>query len=77
MNKEEVMIVKILNMIKSFILGVLGCVFFVFAISMTILLLNYNKYGLTQFGNTTLVIISDFKKTYDYQSFNLVESNDC
>ena len=51
---------KVLEIIKNFILGVLGCIFFTFAISITILLLNYNKYGLTQFGNTTLVMISDF-----------------
>ena len=52
--------IKILQKIKSFILGVLACAFFAFAISVTILLLNYNKYGLTQFGNTTIVMISDY-----------------
>ena len=51
--------IKVLQAIKSFILGVLGCIFFAFAISITVLLLNYNKYGLTQFGNTTLVMIRD------------------
>ena len=51
---------KVLQKIKSFILGVLGCIFFAFAISVTVLLLNYNKYGLTQFGNTTLVMVSDY-----------------
>ena len=50
---------KILQKIKSFIMGVIGCIFFAFAISVTVLLLNYNKYGLTQFGNTTLVMIRD------------------
>ena len=51
--------IKVLHIIKSFIFGVLGCIFFAFAISITVLLLNYNKYGLTQFGNTTLVMIRD------------------
>ena len=51
--------IKVLQFIKSLILGVLGCIFFTFAITLTILLLNYNKYGLTQFGNTTFVNISD------------------
>ena len=51
--------IKVLQFIKSLILGVLGCIFFAFAITLTILLLNYNKYGLTQFGNTTFVNISD------------------
>lgn len=50
---------KILQKIKNFIMGVIGCIFFAFAISVTILLLNYNKYGLTQFGNTTFVMISE------------------
>lgn len=53
------MIVKILQKIKSFILGILACAFFAFAITMTVLLLNYNKYGLTQFGNTTIVPVID------------------
>ena len=51
--------IKVLKAIKSFIVGVIGCAFFAFAISMTVLLLNYNKYGLTQFGNTTIVPIID------------------
>ena len=50
---------KILKGIKSFIIGVLGCIFFVFAIAITVLVLNYNKYGLTQFGNTTFVNVLD------------------
>ena len=50
---------KVLKAIKSIILTLLGIAFFVFALSITILLLNYNKYGLTQFGTTTFVIISD------------------
>ena len=50
---------KILQIIKNFIIGVLGVVFFTFAISITILLLNFNKYGLTQFENTTFVIVKD------------------
>lgn len=63
---------KILQKIKSFIMGVLGCIFFAFAISVTVLLLNYNKYGLTQFGNTTLVIISDYITSDNYQKGDLV-----
>ena len=51
--------IKVLHIIKSFILWVVGCIFFAFAISITVLLLNYNKYGLTQFGNTTLVMVKD------------------
>ena len=63
---------KILEAIKSFIIGVIGCIFFAFAISITVLLLNYNKYGLTQFGNTTLVIISDFITSDTFEKGDLV-----
>ena len=63
---------KILRKIKSFIAGVLICVFFVFALAMTMLLLNYNKYGLTQFGNTTLVIINDDISSETFEKGDLV-----
>ena len=43
-----------LEKIKSFFYGVLMVVFFAFALSITILVLNYNEYGLTQFDDTTL-----------------------
>ena len=63
---------KVLQKIKSFIIGVIGCIFFAFAISVTILLLNYNKYGLTQFGNTTFVIISDYITSETFKKGDLV-----
>ena len=64
--------IKVLQVIKNFILGVLGCIFFAFAISITILLLNYNKYGLTQFGNTTLVMIKDDITSETFKKGDLV-----
>lgn len=63
---------KILKKIKSFITGVLICVFFAFALAMTMLLLNYNKYGLTQFGNTTFVIINDEISSENFKKGDLV-----
>lgn len=63
---------KVLKAIKSFIIGLVGCIFFAFAISITVLLLNYNKYGLTQFGNTTLVVISDFITSDTFEKGDLV-----
>lgn len=64
--------IKVLQIIKSFIVGVLGVIFFTFAISMTVLLLNYNKYGLTQFGNTTLVMINDEIASETFKKGDLV-----
>lgn len=63
---------KILQQIKNFIVGVIGCIFFAFAISVTILLLNFNKYGLTQFGTTTLVMISDYITSDTFKKGDLV-----
>ena len=51
--------IKVLQVIKNFIVGVLMFIFFAFAIAITVLLLNYNKYGLTQFENTTFVMVRD------------------
>ena len=63
---------KVLQKIKSFIVGVLGCIFFTFAISMTVLLLNYNKYGLTQFGSTTMVMINEQISNETFKKGDLV-----
>lgn len=63
---------KVIKKIKSFVAGVLMLVFFAFAISMTVLLLNYNKYGLTQFGNTTMVIINDYISSERFKKGDLV-----
>lgn len=63
---------KVLEKIKSFILFVLGVVFFAFALTMTVLLLNFNNYGLTQFDNTTFVIINDAITSETFKKGDLV-----
>ena len=50
---------KVLKIIKSIILWILGIAFFGFALAMTILLLNFNDFGITEFGNTSLIMIND------------------
>ena len=42
---------KVLTIIKKVILTIVGVAYFIFALAMTILLLNYNNYGVTQFGS--------------------------
>lgn len=64
--------IKVLQIIKNIIVGILGCIFFTFAIAMTVLLLNFNKYGLTQFGNTTLVMINDQIASESFKKGDLV-----
>ena len=67
---------KVLNAIKKVVLGIIGVLYFAFALVMTILLLNYNDYGVTQFGNTSLVIINDevANEKYDKGDLVIVES---
>lgn len=48
---------EVLNTIKRVVLSVLGVAFFIFALFMTILLLNRNNYNVTEFGDTSLIII--------------------
>jgi hypothetical protein len=63
---------KILNVIKKIIIGILGVAFFGFAIAMTILLLNINKYGVTQFNGTVLLPINDKISSDKYKKGDLV-----
>ena len=63
---------KLLETIKKFLIGLVGTVYFVFALIMTILLLNFNDYGVTQFGTKSLVIIRDEIATEKYQKGDLV-----
>ena len=67
---------KVLNTIKNFFVGLLGIVFFVFALSMTILLLSYNDFGLSQFGNKTLVLMNNqiYSETYKKGDLIIVEN---
>lgn len=63
---------KVLEVIRKVFLGIIGVAFFVFALIMTILLLNYNDYGVTQFGNKSLIIINDEVSNDDYDKGDLV-----
>ena len=59
---------KVFEGIKKIFSLVLFGIYFVFALAMTILLLNYNEYGITQFDNKSLIMINskisndEFKK---------------
>ncbi len=63
---------KILKNIRNVILFILGVAFFIFALSMSMLLLNFNKYGLTQFGDTTFVLINNDIVSDVYKKGDLV-----
>ena len=63
---------KVLKIIKSIISGILLFVYFSFVIAMTVLLLNFNDYGVTEFGNTSLIIINDEISNDNYKKGDLV-----
>lgn len=63
---------KVLKLIKSIFLGIILFVYFSFVILMTVLLLNFNKYGVTQFGDTSLIIINDEISNDNYKKGDLV-----
>jgi hypothetical protein len=63
---------KIVKIIKKIIIWVLAIAFFAFAITMTALLLNYNKYGVTQIDKTSLILIRDEISSDNYQKGDLV-----
>jgi hypothetical protein len=63
---------KIVKIIKNIIIGILGVTFFGIALIMTILLLNYNDYGVSQFGDTSLVMIKEQLSSDNYKKGDLV-----
>lgn len=63
---------KVVDGIKSLLSFIFFIIYFVFALVMTILLLNFNNFGVTQFGNTSLIIINDKISNEDYKKGNLV-----
>lgn len=63
---------KVVNKIKEIIVNLFMLVFFIFALLMTVLLLNYNEYGLTQFGDKILLIIKDDFSSGKYKKGDLV-----
>lgn len=63
---------KILKTVKSIVFTIVGVVYFAFALFMTILLLNYNEYGVTQFGKKQLILINEELAIPDFNKGDLV-----
>lgn len=63
---------KVIEKIKKVLLGIVIVLFSCFAIFMTILLLNYNDYGVTEFGDTSLIIIKREISSEKYKRGDLV-----
>ena len=52
---------KVIKIIKSTLFTIFGIAYFAFALFMTILLLNFNEYGVTQFGKKQLILVKEEK----------------
>lgn len=63
---------KVLNMIKKIFIGILGVAFFGFVLVMTILLLNYNKYGVSEIDGNSFIIVRDDISSTTYKKGDLV-----
>ena len=69
---------KVLKIIKKVVISILLIVYFAFTITMTVLLLNYNKFGVTQFDDKSLLIIKKgfTSETYEKNSLVITESKE-
>lgn len=63
---------KVLKFIKNLILGVVGLIFFVFAIAMTVYVLNYNKFGVAEISNHSFLIMKDDISSDKYKKGDLI-----
>jgi hypothetical protein len=63
---------KVFEVVKRVLSFVLFAIYFVFALIMTILLLNFNDYGVTQFDSTTMILVNDKISNDKYVKGDLV-----
>lgn len=63
---------KAIEKLKKILIGILIFVFSCFAIFMTVLLLNFNEYGVTEFGDKSLVILTREISSQNYKKGDLV-----
>lgn len=66
---------KAVNTIKKILMVIIGVLYFSFALLMTILLLNFNDYGVTQFGDTSLILLKDKISSQEFVKGDLVFVN--
>lgn len=63
---------KVMEKVKKVFIGIVIFVFSCFALCMTILLLNFNDYGVTEFGDKSLVILTREISSENYKRGDLV-----
>ncbi len=63
---------KALNTIKKVLIVGIGVIYFAFALAMTILLLNRNDFGVTQFGDNSWIMLADKVSSEEFKKGDLV-----
>jgi hypothetical protein len=63
---------KVISGIKSTVSFIFFVVYFVFALVMTVLLLNFNNYGVTQFGDLSFVVVNSKISNDQFKKGDLV-----
>ena len=63
---------KALKTIKNILMGIIATVFYIFALLMTVLLLNFNEYGVTEFGDKSLIILEQEISNENYKKGDLI-----
>jgi len=61
-----------LETVKKVFFSIVIFVYFAFALIMTMLLLNFNDYGVTKFGQTSLIILREKVSSNEYKQGDLV-----
>jgi len=61
-----------LGVVKKVVFSILIFLYFAFALSMTMLLLNYNDYGVTEIGDTSMIILKEKVSSNEYKQGDLV-----
>ncbi len=63
---------KVVRIIGKVIFSIVAIVYFAFALFMTILLLNFNNYGVTQFDDTSIVVIKESITSDEFKKGDVV-----
>lgn len=63
---------KIFKIIKKIIITILAIIYFSFVLAMSMLLLNYNKYGVTEFDGKSLIILKEDVNNEKYEKGDLL-----
>lgn len=61
-----------LESLKKIFFGIIIFLYFAFALAITLLLLNFNDYGVTKLGETTMIILKEKVSSKEYKNGDLI-----